>query len=148
MGSALHHNSGILIPRDEYEELTEALATVLRIGSHFAPRLIERLDLADGDPDNEPGGDVEPALANGDCEDAAYIDWDQMRGSQKRGPNVLPTYNEDDEDDDPAEEDDDPGQCTEDEISSGAMADGWQFNRGPGCQLSDEGIADAGGFYD
>ena len=53
MASVLHHNSGILIPRDEYEELTEALATVFRIGSRFTPRLIERLDLIDGDSDFE-----------------------------------------------------------------------------------------------
>lgn len=53
MASVLHHNSGILIPRDEYEELTEALATVFRIGARFTPRLIEHLDLTDGDPDLE-----------------------------------------------------------------------------------------------
>jgi hypothetical protein len=53
MASVLHHNSGILIPRHELEELTEAMATVFRIGSRFTPRLIERLDLADGDPDLE-----------------------------------------------------------------------------------------------
>lgn len=52
-------NSGIVIPRDEYEELTEALATVFRIGSRFTPRLIERLDLSDGDADFEDATDLE-----------------------------------------------------------------------------------------
>ena len=59
MASLAHHNSGILIPRDEYEELTEALATVFRIGARFTPRLIERLDLTDGDPDLEDATDLE-----------------------------------------------------------------------------------------
>ena len=57
MTSTPLHNSGILIPRDEYEELTEALATVFRIGARFTPSLIERLDLIDGDPDIELNGD-------------------------------------------------------------------------------------------
>lgn len=113
MASVLHHNSGILIPRDEYEELTEALATVFRIGSRFTPRLIERLDLNDGDPDDETDDpDLEPI---GDEEDGAWIEWNTMRGSQKRGPNILPTYNEDDEDDDPAENDDPAGGAVDDE---------------------------------
>lgn len=62
MASVLHHNSGILIPRDEYEELTEALATVFRIGARFAPRLIERLDLIDGDADEEDAEDLEDSF--------------------------------------------------------------------------------------
>ena len=43
--------SAILTPRDKYDELTEAVATVFRIGSRFTLRLIERLNLIDGNPD-------------------------------------------------------------------------------------------------
>jgi len=64
--------------------------------------LIDVIDLIDGEPDGEDNGDDEPT---GDEEDAAWIEWNQMRGSQKRGATILPTYNEDDEDDDPREDD-------------------------------------------
>lgn len=107
--------------------------------AHVAELAIERLDKLDGDPDLEPNGDDEPARANGDCEDGAWIEWDQMRGSQKRGPNVLPTYNEDDEDDDPGEEDDHSGECSEDEISCGLYAYGWHNIRAAGCPIADPG---------
>lgn len=53
--------------------------------------LIGLLDLIDGSPDVE---------LNGDEEDAAWIEWGTMRGSQKGGPNILAGH-EDDEDDDP-----------------------------------------------
>ena len=43
------------------------------------------------------------------------------------------------------EEDDDPGQCTEDEISTNLHT---LWATGPGCAISDQGIADTGGFYD
>ena len=67
MVDLLHHNSGVVIPRDEYEELTDALATVFRIGARFTPKLIERLDLIDGDPDIELNGDeTDPDRAE-DC---------------------------------------------------------------------------------
>lgn len=111
--------------------------------------LVALLDVWDGDPDEEDGGDSEPLEANGDTTDAAYAEWHTMRGSQKRGPNILPTYNEDDEDDDPAEEDDPQGECSEDEISCGAGHwGGYRDFRdaGPGCALSDAGIADSGGL--
>ncbi|QDM40358.1 hypothetical protein [Altererythrobacter sp. TH136] len=146
MGNAtLHHNSGILIPRSEYEELTEALATVFRIGAKFTPRLVDRLDLQDGDPDLEDSGDDEPA---GDEKDGAWIEWHQMRGSPKRRSNILPTYNEDDEEDDPSEEDDHSGQCTQDEISSGVPSFGWGGPMAAGCPIADPGIADSGAVQD
>lgn len=49
------------------------------------------------------------------------------------------------EDDDPREEDDPSGQCDEDEINT---AQGWvdYATSGPGCQISDEGVADSGGL--
>lgn len=53
MSNLLHHNSGIILPRAEYEELTEALATVFQIGAKFMPQLIARLDIEDGEPDYE-----------------------------------------------------------------------------------------------
>ena len=139
MASLAHHNSGILIPRGEYEELTEALATVLRIGSRFAPRLIERLDLADGDPDDETD---DPDLESiGDEADGAWIEWNTMRGSQKRGPNILPTYNEDDEDDDPG------GGNVEDEGEADTAEDSFSIpghflsrgSEGAGCPIADPG---------
>lgn len=107
--------------------------------------LVALLDIWDGDPDEEcADADLEPT---GDEKDAAYVEWHTMRGSQKRGPNILPTYNEDDEDDDPAEEDDPQGECSEDEISCGAGHwGGYRDFRevGPGCPYSDAGIADDG----
>jgi hypothetical protein len=53
MGDLLHHNSGIVIPRAEFEALADAMATILRIGYQFCPTLIERLDAVDGDADYE-----------------------------------------------------------------------------------------------
>lgn len=145
MASLLHHNSGILVPRAEYEELTEALATVFRIGARFTPSLIERLDLIDGDPDDEPGGDDEPLRANGDSDDVAWIEWQTMRGSRKPGPNII-QGEEDDEEDDSPEEDDPHGQCDEDGINT---AIGLTLGEhGPGCAYSDTGIADSGGLQD
>jgi hypothetical protein len=109
--------------------------------------LVALLDIWDGDPDDEPNGDDEPLRANGDSEDGAWIEWHTMRGSQKRGPIVLASFSEDDEDDDPAEEDDPQGECSEDEISCGpGHWGGFRDFResGPGCPYSDAGIADDG----
>lgn len=106
--------------------------------------LMNLLDVLDGNPDDEPGGDDEPLRANGDSADVAWIEWDQMRGSQKPGPNVI-QGEEDHEDDDPAEEDDASGQCDEDGVNTaiGLTLDA----TGPGCAISDTGIGDTGGFY-
>ena len=60
---------------------------------------VDALDKRDGDPDDEPNGDDEPIAAEGDSGDVAWIEWDQLCGSQKRGPNVA-SQNEDDENDD------------------------------------------------
>jgi hypothetical protein len=106
--------------------------------------LVTLLDVWDGDPDEETDDpDLEPA---GDEKDAAWIEWNTMRGSQKRGPNILATQNEDDEDDDPAEPDGDEtdGNGAEDEPCAWFAA----YDRGPGCEVADPGIADTGGFYD
>lgn len=111
--------------------------------------LVALLDIWDGDPDAE---DDDPAEAAGDEKDAAYVEWHTMRGSQKRGPNILPTQNEDDEDDDPAEEDDPQGERSEDEISCGPGHWGGLYSdfryAGPGCAISDAGVADDGAIAD
>ena len=59
MAELFHHNSGIVIPRNEYEQLTEALTTIYKIGAVFAPRLIEKLDDEDGDADLEDDDPLE-----------------------------------------------------------------------------------------
>jgi hypothetical protein len=71
--------------------------------------LIDVLDIIGGDPDAE---DDDPDEVQGDERDCAWIEWTTMRGSQKRGPNVIAGH-EDAEDGDPAE-DDDPGGCEHD----------------------------------
>lgn len=104
--------------------------------------LVELLDACDGDPDEETDDpDLEAA---GDENDAAWIEWHTMRGSQKRGPNILATRNEDDEDDDPAEEDDPSGQCDEDGVNTGNTIG--LFGDGPGCGIADSGIGDDDGL--
>jgi hypothetical protein len=70
----------------------------------FVAVAIDLLDLADGDTDVELNGDEEDS--DGDERgDQAWIEWHTMRGSQKRGPNLLAGH-EDDEDNDPLEDDD------------------------------------------
>ncbi|MEW6628692.1 MAG: hypothetical protein AB1431_18090 [Pseudomonadota bacterium] len=90
----------------------------------FLSVAIELLDTLDGDADAESGNDLEddftlspiavaytdhgPGCPVSDQDAGAWIEWNTMRGSQKRGPNIL-AGREDDEDDDAAE-DDDPGE--------------------------------------
>ena len=102
----------------------------------FVAVAIDLMDVVDGDPDGESNGDDEAREADGDTLDLAWIEWDTMRGSQKRGPNIANSFCEDDEDSDPAEEDDDPGQNSEDEQSSGLYSYGWRPS-GPGCPIAD-----------
>jgi hypothetical protein len=71
------------------------------------------LDLIDPDPEAEEIGledafiSHDPRFADQveDNEAGAWVEWTTMRGSQKRGPNLLMGH-EDDEDDDPPEDDD------------------------------------------
>ncbi len=63
--------------------------------------LVTVLDVIDGDPDLETIDEREP---DGDETDAAWIEWNTMRGAAKRGPNIAGDH-EDDEDDDPREDD-------------------------------------------
>ena len=116
--------------------------------------LIDVLNLMGGDPEAETGDDLEddfalspiairyaergPGCAISDQDAGSYIEWHTMRGSQKRGPNIL-AGREDDEDDDPAEHGGDEADTTngEDELIAGAAL---QFrHRGPGCLISDSG---------
>ena len=129
------------MPMGEQIKLPPTLA--LMLGIDRAPRVaidamldqaIAELDRIDGDPDFEPNGDDEPVRAEGDSSDAAWVEWDQMRGSQKRGPNVIQGL-EDDEDADPAEEDDPAGQCDEDGMNT--YPTGVLNGNGPGCPIAD-----------
>lgn len=102
-----------MLDRFNREELSNAIEV-----------LVTMLDIWDGDPDEETDDpDLEPT---GDEKDAAWIEWNTMRGSQKRGSNILATQHEDDEDDDPA------GQYDED-CYTGTRPN-WH---GPGCVISD-----------
>ena len=119
---------------------------VLRILSRFDRQQLHgfiavALDLADamdGDPDLETCAveddgtpmpkeiDFGPGCEVSDSGENAWIEWDQMRGSQKRGPNLVQDH-EDDEEDDPA------GQYDED-YYTGPAKPGY----GPGCTISDD----------
>jgi hypothetical protein len=94
----------------------------------FMEVAVELIDVMEGDPELE---DDDPAEANGDEADAAWIEWHTMRGSQKRGPNLTAGH-EDDEEDDPS------GQCDEDGVNTDlALA----FSSAPGCPISDPDYA-------
>ena len=117
--------------------------------------LIDVLDLMGGDPDFENATDLEddfvmsqraidiardlPGCAISDQDAGAYVEWHTMRGSQKRGPNIL-AGQEDDEDDDAAEQDDHEGQCDEDGVNTAFETVRFTVGAsGPGCSISDEG---------
>lgn len=127
-----------------------------------AQALIDLLDDLDGDADLEDATDVEddfhltdramgfakgrgPGCDVSDTGEQAWIEWTTMRGSQKRGPNIAPI--EDAEQDDEPEEDDPSGQHDEDGINTARYSYGCQHD-GPGCALSDTGIGDSGGLQD
>lgn len=124
---------------DEIGNTIEVLVALLDIWD--APLNPDEPDFRPTDGDGLPG-DPKDEEDSGDAEHGAYIEWQTMRGSQKRGPNVVLGH-EDDEDDDPAEEDDPQGECSEDEISCGAGNWGGLYGspdlNGPGCPISDPG---------
>lgn len=107
----------------------------------FVSVAIALMDEVDGDPDKEGECSEDevsrctdmgrPVFADGpgcdiaDAGENAWIEWQTMRGSQKRGPNVTQAH-EDDEDDDPA------GQYDED-----AFTADWTPRDGPGCPIAD-----------
>ncbi len=111
----------------------------------FISVAIDLLDVIDDDPDLEDSEasnpdvdergrllpDVYVPASQDEDREHAWIEWHTMRGSQKRGPNILAGH-EDDEDDDASEDDDPAGQCDEDEISAIVP-----LSDGPGCPISD-----------
>ena len=88
--------------------------------------MIDVLDMIGGDHDAD-AEEGDPAEPIGDEADAAWVEWDKMRGSQKRGPNCT-VGEEDDEEDDPA------GQCDEDGVNTQA---GMARGTGAGCPIAD-----------
>ncbi len=121
----------------------------------FLSVAIDLLDLVDGDPEAETGNDLEddftlspmaaayggdgPGCAISDQDAGAYVEWHTMRGSQKRGSNIL-AGQEDDEDDDAAEQDDHEGLCDEDGVNTAFDHVRFTYGAsGPGCMLSDPG---------
>lgn len=118
-------NEGIVLRRCDVEAMAEFITAIHRVSGFLSARLIDRLDTIGGDPDCEPDG----------CDqDQAWVEWHTMRGSQKRGPNILAGH-EDDEEDDPS------GQCDEDGINTGSrsFAMHGQHHNGPGCPIADPG---------
>lgn len=116
------------------------------------------LDAMDGEPDTEDATDLEddfavssmaedmatgPGCEIADSDSASWAEF-HTRGKRKAFPPDL-TFHEDDEEDDAPEEDDHSGACDEDEISAGLHSYGW-FHRGPGCELSDPGGSETGGY--
>lgn len=121
----------------------------------FLSVAIDLLDMVDGDIDREDATDLEddfalsamatdyagsgPGCSISDQDAGAYVEWSTMRGSQKRGPNIL-AGQEDDEDDDAAEQDDHEGQCDEDGVNTAFDYVRFTYGAsGPGCKLSDPG---------
>ena len=109
----------------------------------FVAVAIDLLDLADGDPDLEGSCDEDeisrctdigrsvltdkPGCEIADTGENAWIEWDQMRGSQKRGPNVASDHED-------AEEDDPSGQYDEDYYTGTPIP-----LVGAGCPIADPG---------
>lgn len=109
---------------------------------------IDLMNMTDGDPDLEDATDAEddftlsdmalgfggrgPGCEASDQDAGAYVEWHTMRGSQKRGPNVLAGHED-------AEEDDPAGQADEDGINT--CRDLLRRTDGPGCILSDPDMA-------
>ena len=152
MGELLHHNSGVLVPREEYEELTEAVATVFRLGARFLPSLVERLDLIDGDPDIEANGDeldgsggeddFTPQGSGFDGPGCALSDPDI--GVDDEGEQATWAFNEDQHrhiaaclawHHDDAEEDNE--DCGQDEGEPDMRS---YVGEGPGCPISDSDV--------
>lgn len=100
----------------------------------FVAVAIDLMDVADGDPDRENATDLEddftlspvavaytdhgPGCSVSDQDAGAWVEWHTMRGSQKRGPNIL-AGREDDEDSDPAEDDDSDRDASGDDWIAG-----------------------------
>jgi len=79
----------------------------------FLAVAIDLLDVIDGDADKE---DDEADEAAGDEQDVAWIEWNTMHGSQKRGPNRTAG-------DEDAEDDDDDSACDDHAIDEADQDD-------------------------
>lgn len=108
--------------RDELGNTIEVLVALLDVMD--APADPDEPDFQSTD-DGLPG-DPKDAELCGDEKDAAWIELQTMRGSQKRGPNIASLYEDD-------EEDDASGQYDED-CYTGTLPQGY----GPGCKISDD----------
>lgn len=65
----------------------------------FAQVAIDILDILDGDPDLEAGGDDEPRSADGDTRDVAYAEWTSLRGRDRAKCQWVSDHEDDEEDD-------------------------------------------------
>jgi len=127
-------NSAIPVARDDLERILKTLTAIQEVSGLAASIIIDRLNEVDGDPNTE---DDDPDEVQGDEKDCAWIEWTTIRGSQKRGPNILAGH-EDDEDSDPLEDDDPTGQCDEDCFNTrGDLVSYATRANGPGCTISD-----------
>lgn len=134
-------NSAIPLHRADIESMLEAVVAMQRVTGEMALVLTASLDRVDGDADQENATDLEddfalsplaqgfdkgrgPGCEVSDTGEYASIEWTTMRGSQKRGPNIAPP--EDDEEDDPS------GQYDEDDYTAPRLP-----GYGPGCNISD-----------
>ena len=90
---------------------SSAPAAVMRVMSHYGRKrlavfvavAIDLMDLMDGDPCFEVGGDDEPRSADGDTKDLAYAEWTSLHGRQRVG-SCIASQHEDDEEDDVGED--------------------------------------------
>jgi hypothetical protein len=156
-------SDAVLVSRAILDQIAEALAAIVQVTGQGFSVLIERLDRHDGfrisrmQPTREDDFALSPLAVESShgpgCEisdeDAgAYVEWTTMRGSQKRGANLLAGH-EDDEEDDAPEEDDPSGQCDKESINT--QHDLMRYapgSSGPGCPIAVTDIGDMGGFHD
>lgn len=164
---AFSESRELFLPSEAGIEPLAAVACALRgfnrdqLGSAIEV-LIALMDVADGDPEAENATDAEddfaispmaqhfsgsPGCAIGDGGDISAIEWTSTKPYQRS--QMEAGKHEDDEEDDPGEEEDPSGQCDEDGINTAQGSVCFTPGaRGPGCLISDQGIADSGGFYD
>jgi hypothetical protein len=139
-------NSGIVLQRDEAEFLAESWAALHRLSSQMVALFTDKLDLADGDPDEENSTDLEddfalsplalgfgagrgPGCEVSDKGENAWVEWHNLNpGPRKRGQMVTRGA----EDDELAGDETD-GSMAEDEECASHLLSG----SGPGCKVSD-----------
>lgn len=120
-------NSAVVVDRARIEAVHEMLVSAANAMLLSASLLTDRLDQHDGDPDLEDNNDRE--ASDGDDRDVAWIEWTDLRGSQKGGP-AIPQMHEDDEEDDPSGVHDEDGINTMQILALSGAA---------GCPIADPG---------